>query len=181
MVRLSPRLQAMYDLAKGPETLWDVGCDHGLLAAYNSWSGDFKKVVCVDRSANVIQKLPIRFSKEYGMNQEQMANIELLCCDGADIPWDRVDGSLVMGGVGCLNIINVLDAAPLDVFGRVKMAFCPQDGPALLEDYLNDHLLKWQAGTPTRALQLVSQVVIERGRKRTIFALSVAQFDLPKE
>lgn len=128
---LSDRLTKIFDCAQGDE-LWDVGCDHGLLAAYNIFTRKFQRVICVDRSAIIIENLPNRFMHQYRIPLENMQSITFLNQDGRDLDWKNVRGSVVIAGVGSLTIESILRAAPNEDRQRLHWIVVPQDGPESL-------------------------------------------------
>jgi len=53
----SLRLSRLVELCGGGDTLWDIGCDHGLAGLLAGKSGAFKHICFVDTSSLVIGKL----------------------------------------------------------------------------------------------------------------------------
>ena len=130
MPKLSHRLQKIFDLSHGRE-LWDIGCDHALLAAHNARVGKFSRVFCVDRSPNVIGRLPKRLTLEYGLNEDELTGIQAICADAAKLDWSQVEGTVVMAGFGCQNISRVLETVAVQDWNRINWVVAPQDGPEL--------------------------------------------------
>lgn len=137
MAPLSPRLMKIFDCAEGTE-LWDIGCDHGLLAVYNVFAKKFQRVVCVDRSASIMQRLPQRFSKEYRLSPQQMESIHCLHEDGTKLNWATVQGTAVIAGVGSLTIISILESATNLHRERLSWVLVPQDGPEMISSKIRD-------------------------------------------
>lgn len=102
-VRLSPRLQALLDLALPGQPLWDICCDHGLLGLKAIEMGSFPEVHFVDQVPHIIRNLAIRLVDFEPDNEV----IECHLCAGQDIPIP-VKGSVVIAGVGAQTILDIL-------------------------------------------------------------------------
>ncbi|OYZ20102.1 MAG: hypothetical protein B7Y39_11295 [Bdellovibrio sp. 28-41-41] len=90
-LKTTKRLIQIYTLAQG-DALWDIGCDHSLLALMNLREKKFSKVYCVDRSKSSLEKI----------NQKirviDPLRIEVIQSDGCLLNWEDVSGTVVIAG-----------------------------------------------------------------------------------
>lgn len=105
-MKLPKRLHLLYDLAEGDE-LWDIGCDHSLLARINLRERRFSTVFCVDKSKNSLNK--IQSNEKYTSE----LSVVLIHCDGCHLDWDKVQGSVVIAGVGGNTVIKIIQSCPV--------------------------------------------------------------------
>lgn len=108
-MRIPKRLFQLYTLANcdGLSTeLWDIGCDHSLLARINVHEGKFARVSCVDKSKSSLEKI---------LNETQeidLGCIVLIEADGCDLDWKMVNGTVVIAGVGGNTVLKVIKSCP---------------------------------------------------------------------
>lgn len=65
MLKLSRRMQYVYDHLLTGSPVWDFCCDHGYLGLNAYSSGDFPQIHFVDQVPHIIEKLESRFRKDY--------------------------------------------------------------------------------------------------------------------
>ncbi|MBL7544145.1 MAG: tRNA (adenine(22)-N(1))-methyltransferase TrmK [Bdellovibrionaceae bacterium] len=112
------RLQRIYELADGPE-LWDIGCDHSLLARINAKVKKFSMVYCVDKSKASLNKI-LNEAKDLDFQ-----TIKLVCADGCDLNWPDVSGSVVIAGVGGNTVINIVTSCPIKFRKKITWILNP--------------------------------------------------------
>ncbi|NUN06584.1 MAG: tRNA (adenine(22)-N(1))-methyltransferase TrmK [Bdellovibrio sp.] len=106
MLKLSPRLQYVYDLLLPGKPVWDFCCDHGHLGLNAFESGDFPEVYFVDQVESIIQRLRGRF-EAYLPKSKSTAQAHFLAASGQDIE-TSVCGTVVIAGVGAYTILGIL-------------------------------------------------------------------------
>lgn len=104
MIKLSPRLEAVVDLAGDPERVLDVGTDHGYVPVYYAQNG------CKRVAASDVRREPLKraaaSAREYGVRNK----IELYLTDGVrgiDAGFDAV----IIAGMGGETVISILKTA----------------------------------------------------------------------
>jgi len=104
-LKTNKRLIQIYTLAQG-DALWDIGCDHSLLALMNLREKKFSKVYCVDKSKSSLEKI----------NQKirviDPLRIEVIQSDGCLLNWKDVSGTVVIAGVGGNTVLKVVESCP---------------------------------------------------------------------
>ncbi len=105
---MTKRLIKIFELAEGKE-LWDIGCDHSLLAKINLNEKKFECVYCVDKSKSSLEKIYSGKSGRLRLNPE---NIVLIEADGCTLEWPLVNGTVVIAGVGANTILKIVEACP---------------------------------------------------------------------
>ncbi len=140
-------------MAEGPY-LWDIGCDHSILAKINQKQGRFMTVYCVDKSINSLDKINL------SRGAIDNSKTKLIHSDGCDLDWKQVSGSVVIAGVGGNTVIKVV-------------ASCPKEKREELTWIMNpftsvDKFLKEIPNLFPHS-ELVSTKVIEKKRERTIY------------
>lgn len=106
-MKLPKRLHLLYELAEGA-FLWDIGCDHSILAQINLKEKKFSTVYCVDKSINSLEK--ITSSKK----AKDSGSIVLIHSDGCDLNWEKVQGTVVIAGVGGNTVLKILESCPTE-------------------------------------------------------------------
>lgn len=152
-MKIPKRLAQLYQLAEGPE-LWDIGCDHALLARINQKEKKFSTVYCVDKSKNSLGKI---------LNIRQtvnMSSIVLIHSDGCLLDWATVKGTVVIAGVGGNTILKVIGSCPPDIRSRLVWLLNPFTSE---EKFLQNALFLFDA----KPIQ--KQDSIEKGRVRSIY------------
>jgi tRNA A22 N-methylase len=121
-LRLPKRLFQIYTLAHsdGLNTeLWDIGCDHSLLARINMREGRFSNVYCVDKSKSSLKKLL------NDTNYMDLKTITLVESDGCDLDWKMVRGAVVIAGVGGNTVLKVVQSCPESYRNRITWVLNP--------------------------------------------------------
>ncbi len=151
-MKLSTRLQTIYDLCTPGEPLWDIGCDHGLLGRRGLLDKKFSTYYFVEPSRFAMQSL--KKSLKAIPNE-----VEFLELRGQDLNWSKVTGNVVMAGMGARTMVEILEISRLAPAKR-NFILSPQwSVPRLLEFFDKNSL------TPT------SKVVREGTRDRIIFQI----------
>ncbi|QFJ53509.1 SAM-dependent methyltransferase [Pseudobutyrivibrio xylanivorans] len=98
MIKLSPRLQIVYDMIPHCETVADVGCDHGYLSIALLENGVAKKVIPMD-----VNKGPLSKARENIQAAGFEAQADLRLSDGlAKLSGDEADVICICGMGGAL-------------------------------------------------------------------------------
>jgi len=108
-LKIPRRLFQIYTLAHGDglsTELWDIGCDHSLLARINMREGKFSNVYCVDKSKASLEKI-LNETKHVDLK-----SITLIESDGCNIDWKLVKGTVVIAGVGGNTVLKVVQSCP---------------------------------------------------------------------
>tara|TARA_B110001454_G_scaffold219201_1_gene251897 strand:- start:42661 stop:43137 length:477 start_codon:yes stop_codon:yes gene_type:complete len=117
-LRIPKRLFQIYTLAQG-DTLWDIGCDHSLLALINLREKKFSKVYCVDKSKASLEKI------SQTMRILDPSRIGLVLSDGCLLNWEEVKGTVVIAGVGGNTVLKVLASCPDNIRDRLTWVLNP--------------------------------------------------------
>lgn len=136
---LSIRLSMVLGLApEGNSRLIDVGSDHGLLALEALKKNLVSRVVCTD-----IHKAPAEKSRICLSMAGYSSVSEVYCTDGLKgVPLEEND-SVVIAGMGGLNIIEIIEEAKAtnieDIFKTVSFILQPQKSTDLVRKYLSEN------------------------------------------
>lgn len=103
---LSPRLAAVFSMIPSCETVVDVGSDHGKLSAFCLRSGRCDRIIATD-----IHKLPAQRTREMLEEQGLLEKSEVLVADGlTGVPLSG-NMTVVIAGMGGLEICKILRSA----------------------------------------------------------------------
>lgn len=153
-MKVPKRLIQIYEMADGPE-LWDIGCDHSLLAEINSKRGRFSKVYCVDKSKSSLEKI-LKSSSAIIDSSKTI----LVHADGCDLEWAKVSGSVVIAGVGGHTVLKVVRSCPEPYRQRLTWIMNPFTS---VDIFLNQITSLLPAPSPQ------GTDVLENGRHRIIY------------
>ena len=103
---LSPRLAAVFSMIPPSETIADVGSDHGKLSAFCLLKGRCRRIIATD-----IHKLPAHRTRETLESLGLMEKSEVLVADGLTGVPLSVDMTVVIAGMGGLEICKILGSA----------------------------------------------------------------------
>lgn len=101
-MKLSKRLQAIYNMVNSPCILADIGCDHGLLPI-----ALIEGEKCLKAYACDVRKGPLARAEEAITNHHLEKKIKTILCDGLDGVEDDVD-TFVIAGMGFETIKHIL-------------------------------------------------------------------------
>ena len=121
---LSPRLQTVADLIPSCETVVDVGSDHGKLSL---WC--LKNNVCKDVIATDIHELPAKRTEALLSEEQWSDRSRVLVTDGLSGVDLKKEMTVVIAGMGGLEICKILDAAGKTAQGLpkgIRMVLQPQ-------------------------------------------------------
>lgn len=102
-MRISPRLQVVYDNLLEGHDVWDVCCDHGFLGGAAYESRRFANIYFVDQVSTIIEKVKVTFDA-YVFKTENPSNAFFLAESGETLN-QSVTGNLCITGVGA-HVIN---------------------------------------------------------------------------
>lgn len=103
MLKLSPRLNAFYERLLPHQSVWDFCCDHGYVGLKALESENHPHVHFVDPVPHLIKKIQIICEKREARGAFFHTSL------GEDLN-ERVDGTVVIAGVGAETIIKILDS-----------------------------------------------------------------------
>lgn len=162
--KLSPRLQCFFEQLLPGEDVWDLFCDHGYLGLAALEAGIFKRVYFVDRANHLIQSL-----------QQQLASFrpestgDCLAMPAESIA-QVVSGTVVMAGIGGMNMLKILKALLLKSnFQPQRLVLSPQRDEELVARALSQGLIP-----EAPDIGLVQVLHIQEGpRVRKVFVLNL--------
>lgn len=152
-MKSSNRLIQIYNLAQG-DALWDIGCDHSLLALINLREKKFSKVYCVDKSKSSLEKISQK------MRLIDPSRIVLTESDGCLLNWKDVTGSVIIAGVGANTVLKVVESCPEKYRKRLTWVLNPFTS---VDKFLKE-IARFLPETPMERHE-----AIENGRLRLIF------------
>lgn len=107
-MRISKRLQIVFDnLIQGLD-VWDMCCDHGYLAGAAYESQKFPNVFFVDQVPEIIQKTEFIFKKH--VYRYQTTTQAYFIAENAENLNRKVSGNVCISGVGAIAIYKILSA-----------------------------------------------------------------------
>lgn len=161
MLKLSPRMQLIYDLLLPGQSVWDFCCDHGYMGLNAYESGVFPEICFVDQVPHIIEQLRQRFEKEYYReNYSSQAYFFPLPGELINKP---LHGTAILAGVGAHTIFKILQCLQKNGFLHAqRIILCPQrDEEKLLEMLLEIPKFHYK-------LRNEDCQIIERGRSRKL-------------
>lgn len=134
MLKLSRRMQLIFDFLVPGEPVWDFCCDHGYMGLNAYESGLFPEVHFVDQVPHIIEQVQQRFQTEH-FRENSSARAYFFAVAGEDIP-KPLYGSAIIAGVGAYTIFKILESLhERDFLHAKRLILCPQrDDEKLKED-----------------------------------------------
>lgn len=105
-MRISPRLQVVYDNLLEGYDVWDVCCDHGFLGGAAYESRRFANIYFVDQVSTIVEKVKTIF-ETYVFKSENPSLAFFLTESGENLK-QEVTGNLCITGVGAHVIYDIL-------------------------------------------------------------------------
>lgn len=164
-MKATKRLIQIFELAEGEE-LWDIGCDHSILAKINLKQKKFATVYCVDKSKSSLEKIYSGKSGRLRLNPE---NIKLIQSDGCNLDWPAVKGAVVIAGVGANTVLKIVSSCPQIYRMNLTWVMNPFTSIDKFECDIKSLLLE---------TQLSKTEVIESGRQRIIYKWSPKKLEI---
>lgn len=127
---MTKRLNRLLELCGTGNTLADIGCDHGKLAADALLSGRFSNVIAADISAGSL-------NKARKLAQQLKINIDFRVGDGLSVITPGEVDVIIIAGMGAPLIINILKNSS-DVAKNARLVLCPNSYPERLRKFLID-------------------------------------------
>lgn len=161
MLKLSPRMQLIYEHLIPGQPVWDLCCDHGYLGLNAYESGAFPRVYFVDQVPEIIQRLQETFRRQFPQDSVT-SRAQFVALAGEALTAD-VTGTLVIAGVGAHTIINIVQTLhSKDLLKADKLILAPQKD--------EQKLLKFMAEQVPSTYQICNEHynIIERGRTRKL-------------
>ncbi len=172
----SLRIQKIYSLCEGP-FIWDICCDHSLIAILNLKENRFQKVYCVDKSFQSLEKTKkhlaeIKLSTHSHRKDLISEKIEIQCIDGTLLDWEKINGSVIIAGVGSHTCLKIIKSCP--EYKRTELTWILN--PFNYLDLFRTEIKKLFSET----VSLEEHNVQENSRERVIFKLSHPQYKQSK-
>lgn len=126
MLKLSRRMQLIYDQLLPGEPVWDFCCDHGYMGLNAYESGVFPQVYFVDQVPEIIERLRTRFTQEY-FKKDFSSEAHFLSIPGEHVN-TPLTGTVVLAGVGAHTIQKILvSAQEKGLLQARRFILCPQN------------------------------------------------------
>lgn len=106
-MRISPRLQLVFDNLLSGKDVWDFCCDHGYLAAAAYESQKFNDIYFVDQVSSIMERTE-RLFKDHIYSEENKSQAYFLQLSGETVT-HNVTGTACIIGVGAHTIHDILD------------------------------------------------------------------------
>lgn len=156
-IRLSPRLNAVAELAGRVDTIADIGCDHGKLCVALLQAGIARKAVATDISAPSLRKAE-ELAAAYGLAGRMQARLG----DGLSALSPGEADAIAICGMGGELIAEMLAAAAPPLMGARLAVLQPMSGVEELREFL------WREGY--RILR--ERIAVEGKRYYQIFSIA---------
>ncbi len=105
-IKLSPRLAAVYDMAKGARRVTDVGTDHAYIPIKFALDGKCKTIRATD-----LRPAPLAGARQYAADYGVEDKIFFKLCDGLEFDGARDSDTVIIAGMGGETIIGILERA----------------------------------------------------------------------
>ncbi|MGZ3768309.1 MAG: SAM-dependent methyltransferase [Bdellovibrio sp.] len=161
MLRLSRRMQLIFDLLLPDKPVWDFCCDHGYMGLNAYESGRFSEIFFVDKVPHIIEQLRSRFLKEY-FTVEHKTKTYFLADPGEEI-LRPLYGTMIVAGVGAHTIYKIVESLhQKNILHADRLILGPQKD----EEKLQKMLMRLSEFNYKTSEKLVE--VVERGRSRRL-------------
>ncbi|WP_415063113.1 SAM-dependent methyltransferase [Bdellovibrio sp.] len=161
MVKLSRRMQLIYDHLLSGEPVWDFCCDHGYMGLNAYESGSFPEVHFVDQVEHIVGQLQSRFQSEY-LRPDSTSRAYFHALPGEDLQ-EVLRGTAVIAGVGAHTIHKIVGSLyRRELLLVSRLILCPQRDEEKLVKMLDFEL------RDNFKLCNVHYEVVERGRVRKL-------------
>lgn len=151
-VHLSPRLSAAMDMLRGANTVADIGCDHGRLAAALLQQHCCEHVIATDISEPSLEKAE-RLIRYIGLSDR----VSFRCGDGLTVLKPNECDAIAMLGMGGTLMAELLSASP-EI--NTRLVLQPMRAQADIREYLYLHNYRITD----------DRVVIDHGRLYQVFS-----------
>lgn len=160
MKKLSPRLKQIYNHIDLNSEVWDLCCDHGYLGSHCLINGA-EKVYFNDQSFDILRLLSSKLSRHRSL--EGRYKIVEGPAEAISTP---IEGTVVIAGVGGLNIIKILRVlTSKSSFNPQKIILSPMTHVQHLEEFIQELM-------DDKMYSIQKEKIFERGRERHLFVLS---------
>ncbi len=128
---LDGRLATAFKMVRSGATVADIGTDHGHLALHLALFAGCPKVYAVD-----IRPGPLEKARGLAVRHGVLGRVECVLANGLATLKNCKITDVVIAGMGGLNIIDILNAAPWLQTSGVRLVLCPTTGGPALRRYL---------------------------------------------
>ncbi|MBQ4382537.1 MAG: SAM-dependent methyltransferase [Oscillospiraceae bacterium] len=142
-MKLTPRLQAVADLAEGAVSLADIGTDHGFIPAYFALKGIPGPVAACDVGKGPLSSASLTVA-QLGLE----GKVELILSDGLAGLEDKYD-TIVIAGMGGDLMSRILRSSPWPLGGK-RLVLQPQSRTDRVFETLRDLGFEARAGKIAR-------------------------------
>lgn len=161
-MKLSNRLQFIYENLLPGLPVWDFCCDHGYLGVEALKSGRFPKVYFVDQVPHIVSDIEKVVRAKF---PEHISRAHFIAAKGESINED-VHGNIIIAGVGAFAIFKILQSLTTqNLLHAHRLILCPQRDEGkfitLLKDSGEDFAARFSLSGAT--------LIDERGRSRTVY------------
>ncbi len=150
------RFDALHSLIQPGLPLWDIGRDHGILGVRALAENLVPVAHFIDESKAVTDRLAMQ------LRNENPARYRIWHLKGEKLPWDEIEGSVVIAGVGNPTIRSVVSAISVRNRERIRLIVSTEKNSDELRVYLKES--GW------RLVPQSERVCRERSRFRLVFA-----------
>jgi len=131
-MKLSPRLQAIFDELTPGVPVVDVCCDHGYLGAQAYLSEQFPEVIFIDQVKETMLQLEAKFH-QHVKNDEIQTRVSFITADARKVK-TPLSGNIVIAGVGGKNMMEMLGGLfHSPDFKPTRLILSPHRNPELYE------------------------------------------------
>ncbi len=163
-MKISVRLATLQSYFHDAHSVWDIGCDHGLLGLSFANKGPLKEIHLVDPSSLVVKKLRKKDLDAYITKKDLSITIHEK--KGQDIILNKERKIIYIAGMGGEIIKDVLENLLPQVSNDDRVVISPHRKILELREYL--HQSKWRL--------IDEQVVSENGQFYQVLCLSTFDY-----
>lgn len=142
-LRLPARLAAAADLVRPGSRAADIGCDHGLLAAFLAESGRCPFVVAAD-----LRPAPLAKARALAAQRGLLGRVDCRLGDGLSVLAPGEVQDIVIAGMGGETIGQLLAAAPQVLAAGPRLVLLPASRPGQLRRFLAENGFSLQREDP---------------------------------
>jgi tRNA A22 N-methylase len=127
---LSKRLSALKSQAQASASIWDIGCDHGLLGLSFENDPNVQSIHLVDPSDLVINTLRTK------LKDSDITRIKILHNKGQNVKVDSLQKTIFIAGMGGKEIKDILLNLEAQLTSADQVVISPHRNILLLREYL---------------------------------------------
>lgn len=133
---LSLRLQALVDEVRPGEPVWDIGCDHARVGYFAVAERGASKAFLVDKSREVVSSIERLIASRVEASVRD--RLFVLQADAAELPPQRVSGTVVIAGMGASSMLRILHRFVLpNASPPLRLVLQPAVQASLIADWVS--------------------------------------------